>query len=40
MFGVPLEVAVKQSKLPDGIELPRVFRDGIVHIEENCKIIR
>lgn len=36
VFGVPLEVAVKQSKLPDGIELPRVFRDGIVYIEENC----
>lgn len=36
MFGVPLEVAVKQSSLPDGVELPRVFRDGIVYIEENC----
>lgn len=36
VFGVPLEVAVKQSSLPDGVELPRVFRDGIVYIEENC----
>ena len=41
MFGVPLEVAIKRTKLPDGIELPRVFREGIVHIEENgnCNII-
>ena len=37
MFGVPLEVATKQTRLPDGVELPRVFREGIVHIEENCK---
>ena len=37
MFGVPLEVATKQTKLPDGVELPRVFREGIVHIDENCK---
>lgn len=36
VFGVPLEVATKQTKLPDGVELPRVFREGIVHIEENC----
>lgn len=36
VFGVPLEVAVKQSSLPDGVELPRVFRDGIIYIEENC----
>ena len=37
VFGVPLEVATKQTRLPDGVELPRVFREGIVHIEENCK---
>ena len=37
MFGVPLEVATKQTKLADGVELPRVFREGIVYIEENCK---
>ncbi|KAL9962612.1 hypothetical protein ACROYT_G031731 [Oculina patagonica] len=35
VFGVPLEVATKQTKLPDGVELPRVFREGIVYIEEN-----
>lgn len=35
MFGVPLEVAVNRSKLPDGIELPRVLREGIIYIEEN-----
>ena len=39
MFGVPLEVATKQTKLPDGVELPRVFREGIVHIDENCKYL-
>ena len=37
MFGVALEVAVNRSKLPDGIELPRVFREGIMYIEENGK---
>ena len=37
VFGVPLEVATKQTRLPDGVELPRVFREGIVHIDENCK---
>ena len=37
MFGVPLEVATKNTKLPDGVELPRIFREGIVHIEENGK---
>lgn len=36
VFGVPLEVAVKQSRFPDGVELPRVFREGIVYVEENC----
>ena len=40
VFGVPLEVAVKQSRFPDGVELPRVFREGIVYIEENCKMMR
>lgn len=35
VFGVPLEVATKNTRLPDGVELPRVFREGIVHIEEN-----
>ena len=39
MFGVPLEVAVKQTRLPDGVELPRVFREGIVHIDENCTFL-
>ena len=39
MFGVPLEVATKQTKLPDGVELPRVFRETIVHIDENCKLV-
>lgn len=37
MFGVPLEVATKQTRLPDGVELPRIIREGIAHIEENCK---
>lgn len=36
VFGVPLEVATKQTRLPDGVELPRVFREGISHIDENC----
>lgn len=35
VFGVPLEVATKNTRLPDGVELPRIFREGIVHIEEN-----
>ena len=39
MFGVPLEVATKQTRLPDGVELPRVFREGIFHIDENCKFM-
>ena len=34
MFGVPLEVATKNTRLPDGVELPRILREGIVHIEE------
>ena len=38
VFGLPLEVATKQTRLPDGVELPRVFRESIVHIEENCKL--
>jgi len=37
VFGVPLEVVTKNTRLPDGVELPRVFREGIVHIEENGK---
>lgn len=37
VFGVPLEVATKNTRLPDGVELPRIFREGIVHIEENGK---
>lgn len=36
VFGLPLEVATKQTRLPDGVELPRVFRESIFHIEENC----
>ncbi|KAK3722088.1 hypothetical protein QZH41_019844, partial [Actinostola sp. cb2023] len=39
IFGVPLAQAVKQSKFPDGIELPKVLREGIVYIEENALTI-
>ncbi|XP_020894810.1 ralA-binding protein 1-A isoform X3 [Exaiptasia diaphana] len=35
IFGVPLAQAVKQSKSPDGVDLPKVLREGIVFIEEN-----
>ncbi|XP_048590061.1 ralA-binding protein 1 isoform X1 [Nematostella vectensis] len=35
IFGIPLEKAVKQSILPDGVELPRLFREGIMYVEEN-----
>ncbi|EDO28407.1 predicted protein [Nematostella vectensis] len=37
IFGIPLEKAVKQSILPDGVELPRLFREGIMYVEENGK---
>ncbi|XP_068736208.1 ralA-binding protein 1-A-like isoform X1 [Montipora capricornis] len=36
VFGVPLEVATKLTRFPDGVELPRVFREGLAHIDENC----
>ena len=36
---MPLEVATKQTRLPDGVELPRVFREGISYIDENCKFM-
>ena len=38
VFGVPLEAAIKQTKFPDGIELPRVFREGILYIEDHGKL--
>ena len=34
VFGVPLDVAIERSRLPDGILLPRVFRECIEDIEE------
>ena len=37
VFGVPLEVATKLTRFPDGVELPRVFREGLAHIDENCE---
>ena len=39
MFGVPVEIAVRQTKLPDGIELPKVFREGIIYIEDQGELI-
>lgn len=37
MFGVFLEVVIKNIRFLDGVELFRVFREGIVYIEENGK---
>lgn len=34
IFGVPLDVAVERSSLPDKIELPRIVRECILFIEE------
>ena len=43
VFGITLEEAVKRSMLPDGVHLPRIVRECIMHIEEkgwNKKIVQ
>ncbi|XP_070536424.1 ralA-binding protein 1-like isoform X2 [Ptychodera flava] len=40
VFGVPLAVAVENSKLYDGVELPAVVRDCITYVESNALTVQ